>query len=66
MFHRLISTTEIELSVLFYRSSLKRIHILSISFSVSNAMFYFAVVAFISLSTSLIEQGTTTFESAFM
>jgi hypothetical protein len=48
------------------RSSLKRIHISSIVFSVASAAFYFAIAAFISLSAYLVDKGTITFESVLM
>jgi ABC-type multidrug transport system fused ATPase/permease subunit len=48
------------------RSSLKRIHISSIVFSVASAIFYFAIAAFISLSAYLVDKGTITFESVLM
>jgi hypothetical protein len=51
---------------LFYRSSLKRIHILSILFAVTNSALYFAIAAFISLSVTLIDQNMVTFESVLM
>ena len=51
---------------LFYRSSLKRIHILSILSAVSSSAFYFAITAFISLAVTLLDQNMVTFERAFM
>jgi hypothetical protein len=48
------------------RSSLKRIHILSIIFSIASSVFYFALVVFVALAASFVDHGTITVESAFV
>ncbi|CAF0935049.1 unnamed protein product [Rotaria sordida] len=49
-----------------HRSSIKRVHILAILFSVANAAIYFATAAFTSYSTFLFEQRAVPFENGFM
>jgi len=52
--------------ILLHRSSLKHIHILSITFGVSSSFIYFSIAAFIALSMLFVEQGLNSFEDIFM
>jgi len=51
---------------IFCRPSIKRAHILGIIYALSNACLFFAAAALIAVGTSLIVQGTVTFEDMYM
>ncbi|CAF3953939.1 unnamed protein product, partial [Rotaria sp. Silwood1] len=49
-----------------HRSSIKRVHILGILFSLANAAVYFSIAVFVSYGTLLFDNGTVSFENMLM
>ncbi|CAF1356644.1 unnamed protein product [Rotaria sordida] len=51
---------------IIYRSSLKRAHLSSIIFALSNSITFFTTAAFIALGAFLVDQNTITFQDMYM
>jgi hypothetical protein len=49
-----------------YRSSRKRVHMLSSLYGITSSVFFFAMAALISLGATLVNQGVITFQDFFM